>query len=171
VHYPAPGNPDRRVQHLLAPVQIWLDDDWGLDHGAWAVLKHVFPNADILVVQLSFDATKPPIFHHEMGTRLKLLREEGVLIIGNGNMVHNLAAYDWKNSELPPFDSAVRFEESVWMSINSGDHAPVVDYPRFGSDASRSVPTPEHYLPLLYVIGLRKEREPVSFPVQGMDGG
>jgi len=135
------------------------------------VLNHVFPNPDIPVVQLSIDETQPPIFHYKMGKRLMSLREEGVLIIGSGNIVHNLAAYAWGKQDIHPFDWAVRFEEHVRKMLDNGDDAPLVDYQSFGHDATLSVPTPEHYLPFLYVLGIRKEKEPVSFPVQGVDGG
>ncbi len=173
VEYPAPGSPElaRRVKDLLAPASVRLDESWGLDHGTWSVLKHVFPKADIPVVQLSIDETQPPMFHYEMGKRLMPLREEGVLIIGSGNIVHNLTAYAWGNRDIHPFDWAVRFEEYVRELLSKGDDAPLVNYQSFGHDAILSVPTPEHYLPFLYVLGLRNEKEQVSFPVQGVDGG
>ena len=173
VEYPAPGSPElaRRVKKLLAPVLVELDESWGLDHGTWAVLTHVFPGADIPVVQLSIDETQPPSFHYKMGKQLAPLREEGVLVIGSGNIVHNLHAYAWGQRETAPFDWAVRFEKHVQELLAKGDDAQVVDYGSFGRDATLSVPTPEHYLPLLYLLGLRKEREQVSFPVQGVDGG
>jgi 4,5-DOPA dioxygenase extradiol len=174
VEYPAPGSLAlaRNVQDLLGPVVVRLDEDWGLDHGTWAVLCHVFPGADIPVVQLSIDATQPPAFHYEMGKRLRSLREEGVLIVGSGNIVHNLSAYAWGSREaVQPYDWAVRFEEQARGFLSKGDDAPLVDYKTLGHDAVLAVPTPEHYLPLLYVLGLRRTDEPVSFPVQGVDGG
>ena len=173
VDYPAPGSLElaRAVQDLLAPVSVRLDESWGLDHGTWAVLCHVFPDASIPVVQLSIDARQPPSFHYELGKRLRSLREEGVLIIGSGNIVHNLSAYAWSNPEVHPYDWAVRFEEQARDLLDKSDHAPLIDYQSLGRDAILSVPTPEHYLPLLYVLGLRQEKEPVSFPVQGVDGG
>jgi 4,5-DOPA dioxygenase extradiol len=171
--YPALGSPAlaRQIQSLLAPVSVGLDEDWGLDHGTWAVLTHVFPKADIPVVQLSIDKTQPSLFHYEMGKRLTLLREDGVLVIGSGNIVHNLSTYAWGKREVPPFDWAMRFEQHVRELLLQNDAAQVVDYERLGDDAKLSVPTPEHYLPLLYVLGLRKENEPICFPVQGIDGG
>lgn len=173
VAYPAPGSPElaRRVQQLLGPAGVTLDESWGLDHGTWAVLTHVFPSADIPVVQLSIDATQPPSFHYELGKRLLPLREEGVFIIGSGNVVHNLTAYGWGNHDLRPFDWARRFEDHVRDSLRTSDDTALIDYQSFGPDAHLSVPTPDHYLPLLYVLGLRREHEPVSFPVQGVDGG
>jgi 4,5-DOPA dioxygenase extradiol len=173
VEYPAPGSPElaNRVQALLAPIPVTLDGHWGLDHGTWSVLCHVFPQADIPVVQLSIDETRPPEFHYELGKRLAPLREEGVLIIGSGNIVHNLHAYAWGRHGVEPFDWAVRFEEQVRAALLGGDDAPLVAYQALGRDAMLSVPTPEHYLPLLYVIALRREGERVSFPVEGVDGG
>jgi 4,5-DOPA dioxygenase extradiol len=135
------------------------------------VLKHVFPKADIPIVQLSRDETQPPSFHYELGKRLAALREEGLLIIGSGNIVHNLSAYSWGEGDVQPFDWAVRFEEYARESLIKGDDAPLVNYQNFGHDAILSAPTPEHYLPLLYVLGLRRKNEKVSFPVQGIDGG
>jgi 4,5-DOPA dioxygenase extradiol len=112
VKYPAPGSPKlaHRVKELLKPSVVRFDDSWGLDHGTWSVLNHVFPKADIPVAQLSIDETQPTIFHYEMGSRLMSLREEGILIMGSGNIVHNLAAYNWNNKDIPPFDWAMRFE-------------------------------------------------------------
>ena len=173
VEYPASGSPElaRQVKDLLAPVSIALDESWGLDHGTWAVLTHVFPNADIPVVQLSIDERQPSMFHYELGKRLAPLREEGVLVIGSGNIVHNLHTYAWGKHEVQPFDWAVRFEKHVRGSLLKGDDAQVVTYESFGRDATLSVPTPDHYLPLLYLLGLRKDKEQVSFPIQGVDGG
>jgi 4,5-DOPA dioxygenase extradiol len=173
IEYPAPGSLELalRVKDLLAPVSVILDEGWGLDHGTWAVLKHVFPKADIPIVQLSIDETQPPSFHYELGKRLAALREEGLLIIGSGNIVHNLSAYSWGEGDVQPFDWAVRFEEHARESLIKGDDTPLVNYQNFGRDAILSAPTPEHYLPLLYVLGLRRKNEKVSFPVQGIDGG
>jgi 4,5-DOPA dioxygenase extradiol len=171
--YPAPGSPElaRRVKDLLSPVSVALDESWGLDHGTWSVLTHVFPNADIPVVQLSIDNRQPPMFHYELGKRLMSLREEGILIIGSGNLVHNLHTYAWGNDGAHPIDWAVRFENRVRELLLNGQDAEVVEYEGLGRDAMLSVPTPDHYLPLLYVLGLRKENEEISFPVQGVDGG
>jgi 4,5-DOPA dioxygenase extradiol len=173
VEYPAPGSLElaRRVKDLLAPVPVALDEGWGLDHGTWAVLTHVFPDADIPVVQLSIDETQPPEFHYELGKRLKPLREEGVLIVGSGNVVHNLHAYAWGSREVGPFDWAVRFENRVRELLIKGGEAQLVSYEKLGRDAVLSVPAPDHYLPLLYVLGLREGKEPSGFPVQGIEGG
>lgn len=173
VEYPAPGSPELagRVREMLAPVSVGLDESWGLDHGTWSVLCHVFPRADVPVVQLSIDETQPPEFHYETGKRLAPLREEGVLIVGSGNLVHNLHTYAWGRHRVEPFDWAVRFEERARELLLGGDHAPLFAYETLGRDAKLSVPTPEHYLPLLYVMGVRGEGERVSFPVEGVDGG
>lgn len=173
VSYPAPGSPDlaRRVKDLLSPVTVILDESWGLDHGTWSVLTHVFPNADVPVVQLSIDESQLPGFHYEMGKRLAALRDEGVLVIGSGNLVHNLHAYAWGDHGVQAFDWAVRFEQQVRELILNGDDGRIVAYEGLGHDAMLSVPTPDHYLPLLYVLGLRKQNERISFPVEGVDGG
>ena len=173
IRYPAPGSLElaRRVQELLNPVSVGLDESWGLDHGTWAVLRHVFPGADIPVVQLSIDETQPARFHYEIGKCLGPLRTEGVLIIGSGNIVHNLHAYAWGARGADPFDWAVRFEKQARELLLKGDDAPLIAYETLGRDALLSIPTPEHYLPLLYVIGTRKEGEPIRFPVEGVDGG
>ncbi len=173
VKYPAPGSPElaRRIKALLSPVSVALEESWGLDHGTWSVLTHIFPRADIPVVQLSIDARQPPAFHYELGKRLMPLREEGILIIGSGNLVHNLHSYAWGNEGVAPFDWAVRFEDRVRELLLNGDDAQVVAYQELGRDAMLAVPTPDHYLPLLYILGLRREKEQISFPVQGVDGG
>jgi 4,5-DOPA dioxygenase extradiol len=122
-------------------------------------------------VQLSIDETKPPEFHYELAKRLGPLRDEGVLVIGSGNIVHNLHTYAWGRHEVEPFDWAVRFENLVRELLLSGNDAPLVDYEGLGRDALLSAPTPDHYLPLLYVMGLRRPGDPVTFPVEGFDGG
>ncbi len=173
VQYPAPGDPQlaRRVQTLLAPLDVKPDDSWGLDHGTWSVLRHVYPGADIPVVQLSVDETRPAGFHYEIGRQLAPLREEGVLIVGSGNLVHNLHTYAWGGRSQDPYDWAIRFEDVAKELILSGAHKTLVDYEALGPDAALSIPTPDHYLPLLYVLGAAQEREAVRFPVEGVDGG
>jgi 4,5-DOPA dioxygenase extradiol len=173
VRYPAPGDPDlaRRVQKMLAPVPVKLDDSWGLDHGTWSVLRHVYPDADIPIVQLSIDEAQPPTFHFELGHKLAPLRSEGVLIVGSGNLVHNLHAYAWGRHMPDPYDWAVRFERDAKAMLLAGDDKPLVLYEKLGPEALLSIPTPDHYLPLLYVIGARQHGEAVKFPVEGVDGG
>ena len=173
VNYPAPG--DRkladRVQELLRPTTVFLDYEWGLDHGTWSVLCHVFPDADIPVVQLSIEETQPPSFQYELAQRLAPLRDENVLVVGSGNLVHNLHTYAWGQHAAEPFDWAVRFETEVKAQLLSGNHKSLIAYETLGNDALLSVPTPEHYLPLLYVIALQRKGDEISFPVSGVDGG
>lgn len=173
VQYPAPGSPELavRVRDLLAPLPVTLDEQWGLDHGTWSVLVHLFPKADIPVVQLSIDRRQPPQFHYDLGKWLEPLREEGVLVIGSGNVVHNLHAYAWGDDGAPPLDWALRFDRQVRDLILKGDDSRLVDYEEFGRDAQLSIPTPDHYLPLLYILGLRRDGDQVSFPVEGIEGG
>jgi 4,5-DOPA dioxygenase extradiol len=173
VQYPAPGDPPlaRRVQKLLAPLPVKLDDSWGLDHGTWSVLKHVYPDADVPVVQLSIDERQPAAFHFEIGARLAPLRDEGVLIVGSGNLVHNLHTYAWGRHMPEPYDWATRFETAAREMIVAGEWKPLIDYETLGRDAMLSIPTPDHYLPLLYVVAARQQGEAVAFPVEGIDGG
>jgi 4,5-DOPA dioxygenase extradiol len=173
VQYPAPGDPvlARRVQKLLAPLEVKLDDSWGLDHGTWSVLKHVYPDADIPVLQLSIDETQAAAFHFEIGRRLAPLRDEGVLIVGSGNLVHNLHTYAWGRHMPDPYDWATRFETTAREMIVAGEYKPLIEYEVLGRDAMLSIPTPDHYLPLLYVIAARQQGEKISFPVEGIDGG
>ncbi len=173
VHYPARGDPAlaARVGQLLGPLPVAADTSWGLDHGSWSVLRHVFPQADVPVVQLSIDATRPPAVHRELGTLLRPLREEGVLLVGSGNVVHNLEAYAWGAHSAEPYAWALRFESTVRERLLTGDPLSLVDYTRLGKDALLSVPTPEHYLPLLYALGASHPGEPVTFPTDGIEGG
>ena len=174
VSYPAPGDPElcARVIDLLSwQCIVEPDTEWGLDHGTWSVLMHVFPQADVPVVQLSIDATQPPQAHYDLGRRLAQLRHENVLIIGSGNVVHNLHAFAWGGHPAEPYDWAVRFEDLVRTLSSTHEHGPLIEYETLGRDALLSAPTPDHYLPLLYVLGARLENDVVSFPVDGIDGG
>jgi 4,5-DOPA dioxygenase extradiol len=173
VRYPAPGDPGlaRRVQQLLAPLPVRLDDSWGLDHGAWAVLCHVYPDASLPVVQLGIDEARDARFHYELGRRLAPLREEGVLIAGSGNLVHNLHAYAWGRHPVEPYGWAVRFEQEARERILAGEHDALVAYEGLGADAALSIATADHYLPLLYVLGTRQPGDPLFFPAEGFDGG
>jgi 4,5-DOPA dioxygenase extradiol len=173
VQYPAPGDPllAQQFRKLLQPLPVGLDLEWGLDHGTWSVLCHVFPEADVPVLQLSIDRTQPPAFHYELGRRLVPLRHDGVLVIGSGNLVHNLHAYAWGRHPVEPFDWALRFEQRARELLLTAEHGPLIDYESLGPDALLSIPTPEHYLPLLYVLGLQGENERVTFPVEGIEGG
>jgi 4,5-DOPA dioxygenase extradiol len=173
IQYKAPGHPElaRRVRELLAPLPVASDEQWGLDHGTWSVLCHVYPKADIPVVQLSIDERQPSSFHFDLGQRLAPLRDEGYLVTGSGNLVHNLHAYGWGAHKPRPYDWATRFEQKIRESLVAGQPRPIVDYETLGQDATLSVPTPDHYLPLLYVLGTRQADDPVTFPVEGVDGG
>jgi 4,5-DOPA dioxygenase extradiol len=174
INYPARGDPQlaSRIQHLLAPIAVGLDErNWGLDHGNWSVLCHLFPDANVPVVQLSIDETQPPQFHYETAKQLNGLRDEGVLIIGSGNLVHNLHTYSWGRHKTDPFDWGVRFEQRVRELLLAGDHDPLINYELLGRDAMLSAPTPDHYLPLLYVIAQARAGEEITFPVEGFDGG
>jgi 4,5-DOPA dioxygenase extradiol len=173
VKYPAPGDPDlaRRVKKLLAPLSVELEENWGLDHRTWSLLRHVYPQADVPVVQLSIDENQPSSFHYEIGKRLVPLREEGVLIVGSGNLVHNLHAFAWGKHTVEPYDWAVRFERNAKELLLAADDRPLVNYESLGRDALLSIPPPDHYLPLLYVLGTRIGGERLSFPVEGVDGG
>ena len=173
VEYPATGDPElaRRVQGLLGPIPVGLDQQWGLDHGTWSVLRHVFPEADVPVVQLSVDETRPATFHYDTGKRLAALREEGVLVVGSGNLVHNLHAYAWGRHDVEPLDWALRFEARARELVRAGSHERLIDYESLGPDALLAVPTPDHYIPFLYVIALQRDDELMSFPVEGFDGG
>ena len=173
VQYPAPG--DRglaaRVSELLAPLSVMPSNDWGLDHGTWAVLCHVFPEADIPVIQLSIDDTQPPEFHYDLGRRLRPLRDEGILIVASGNLIHNLHTYAWGRHRTTPFDWAVRFETQVRSLLRDRRFDLLVAYESMGRDAQLSIPTPDHYLPLLYACGASDDGDRTSFPVEGIDGG
>ncbi len=173
VQYPAPGAPwlARRVQSLLAPLPVTLDESWGLDHGTWSVLRHVYPQADVPVVQLSIDARQPAAFHFDLGQRLAPLRQEGVLIVGSGNLVHNLGAYAWGAAQPEPYDWAMRFEAEARQRMQAGEMPSLIQYERLGADAQLSIPTPDHYLPLLYVLGAQQSQDGIAFPVEGFDGG
>lgn len=172
--YPAPGDPDlaARVQKLLAPLSVRRDERWGLDHGTWSVLCHMYPDADVPVVQLSIDETQPPLFHYDIGKRLAPLREQGVLILGSGNMVHNLHAYAWGRHVQEPYDWAISFETRVRELLLAEEYKPLITYEnQLGDEADLAVPTPDHYLPLLYIAGTRTRSESLAFPVEGVDGG
>lgn len=173
VQYPAPGNPDlaRTVQSLLDPIDVTLDASWGLDHGTWSVLCHVYPHADVPVIQLSINDTEPPEFHFALGEKLAPLREDGVLIVGSGNLVHNLHAYAWGRHPQEPYDWAVRFEAAAKQLMLERNYQSLIAYEQLGADAALSIPTPEHYLPLLYVLGSAQDDEAIRFPVSGVDGG
>jgi len=170
--YPAPGSIElaQRVQGLLAPLPVRLDHEWGLDHGTWSVLAHVFPAADVPVVQLAIDATQAPDFHYELGRKLAPLRDEGVMLVGSGNVVHNLRVIRWGDKS-PAYPWAMRFNEAAHAFLLRREHAPLVDYHALGDAAQMSIPTPEHYLPLLYVAGARRDDDELSILTDGIELG
>ena len=170
VEYPAPGDPRlaQRVQELLAPAQVMLDEDqWGLDHGAWSVLRHVYRHADVPVVQLSLDAALSNREHYELTKRLAPLRGEGVLIAGSGNVVHNLRRMDW-NGDAPPAPWAEHFNRRVDDALRSRDHAALID-PVDDESTRLAVPTPEHYWPLLYALAQQDDDEPAEILIDGIE--
>lgn len=162
VRYPAPGQPAlaRRVASMLGSVEAAVDPARGLDHGCWSVLVAMYPEADVPVVQLSLDSTKPGPFHYALAKGLRPVRDAGVLILGSGNIVHNLGLADFGHDA--GYDWAVRFDAAVRARINAGDHAALAAWDELGSDARLSIPTPEHYLPLLYVLGAQQPGDAVS---------
>jgi len=170
--YPAPGSPAlaARVHELLQPLEVRLDEAWGLDHGTWSVLAHLFPEADVPVVQLAIDGTQPAEFHYDLGRKLDALRDEGVLIVGSGNIVHNLGVLK-RSGDRSPYDWAQRFNEHVRTHLLARDHPSLVHYEMLGDAARHSIPTPEHYLPLLYVIALQGADEAVSIVTEGIESG
>jgi 4,5-DOPA dioxygenase extradiol len=162
MHYPAPGSPGlaRLTQEAVRTAQVGLDYDWGLDHGAWSVLRRLFPDADVPVVQLSLDRTQGPAFHYELGKELKLLRRKGVLIVGSGNAVHNLGLVAWQDVA---YDWALEFDDKIKQLILAGDHSALVRYDELGRAARLAVPTNEHYLPLLYALAVQDRDDQISF--------
>jgi 4,5-DOPA dioxygenase extradiol len=148
------------VQGLVRTAAIELDSDWGLDHGAWSVLCRMFPDADVPVIQLSLDQRKTPASHYELGRELRGLRKKGVLILGSGNIVHNLREMTWEDSA---YDWALEFDAQIKGLILSGDHEAIIRYSKLGRSARPAVPTPEHYLPLLYVLGTQDDSDGVGF--------
>lgn len=170
VVYPAPGSPRLAalVQETLKPSVVLPDRTWGLDHGTWAVLRRLFPAADIPVVQLSLDRTQGADYHYALGRTLQTLRRRGVLILGSGNVVHNLYRIVWQDTA---FDWAADFDETVKRLILEGDHDALIRYRDLGSPARLAVPTNEHFLPLLYVLSLRQEGEPLVFFAEGVTLG
>ncbi len=170
--YPAPGEPAlaERVRVLLSDVNVERDEGWGLDHGAWSVLAHLYPQADVPVVQLSIDGTRPAPFHLEVGRKLAPLRDEGVLILGSGNVVHNLRVMR-RTDEAPPFDWAVQFNDALRDRLLARDAQALANPMQFGDAARLSIPTPEHYLPLLYVAGAARDEDRVEVLTDGIELG
>lgn len=172
IQYPCPGAPEyaKETQALIKKTNVEPDEEWGLDHGTWVVMMHLFPKADVPVFQLSIDFPKPGAFHYELGRELAALRERGVLIVGSGNIVHNLGriAFD---PNAKPFDWALEFDELSKNFLEKGDDTSLIAYEKLGPAAKLAIPTPDHYFPLLYALGARRKGEHVSFPVTGIAHG
>ena len=167
VQYPAPGDPQlaREAAALVQQTQVGLDHDWGLDHGCWSVVRQMYPDADIPVLQLSIDYHQPAAYHYKLAQELQGLRRKGVLIMGSGNMVHNLRMVDWQKMEVPNYgyDWALEINETFKKNILSQTHQPLIDYSALGQAARLAIPTPDHYYPLLYALALQDDKDEVSF--------
>jgi 4,5-DOPA dioxygenase extradiol len=165
VQYPAPGSPSlaKETKSIVTKTEVGLDDKWGLDHGAWSVIKHLYPKADVPVIQMSLDYSQTPQYHYEIAQQIKSLREKGVLVIGSGNMVHNLGLVAWKQlNENFGFDWAIEANEKMKKFILSGDHQQLINFRSQGKTFDLAIPTPEHYLPLLYSLALKEEKDELS---------
>lgn len=175
VEYPALGSPELAAEtvDLLLPNMVEEDHNWGLDHGAWSVIKHMYPEADIPVIQLSIDYTKPPQYHFDLAQRLHKLREKGILIIGSGNIVHNLKLIDWKNINNVGigWDWAIEAREKTNNWILDGDFKNLIDYHKQGTALQHAIPSPDHYLPLIYSLGLKHASEELSLFNDELIGG
>lgn len=175
VQYPASGNPElaTEVSQLITTTEVHLNHDWGLDHGAWTVVRHMYPEANIPVLQLSIDYFKPPQYHYNLAKQLQILRKKGVLILGSGNMIHNLRMLDWKHINTPNFgfDWAIELNEVLKKNIAEYNHQQLIDYQTIGKGIEMAVPTPEHYYPLLYALGLQEKTEDITFFNDRLVGG
>jgi len=167
VQYPAPGNPELAdfTSKLIASTNVGLDHDWGLDHGTWTVVRQMYPNADIPVLQLSIDYSKPPRYHYDLAKQLKSLRKKGVLIIGSGNMVHNLRMVAWEKLQEPEygFDWAFEMNSVFKEKIGNNDFNALINYEKLNASAKLAVPTPDHYYPLLYAMALQDSKDEAGF--------
>lgn len=166
VQYPAPGSPElaRETKSIIKKTIVGLDDKWGLDHGCWSVIRHLYPKADVPVIQMSLDYYQSPQYHYDLAKELSFLREKGVLIIGSGNMVHNLGLVNWEKIDVPGFgyDWAIEANEKMKKFILSNDHKALIDYKLQGKAFNLAIPTPDHFLPLLYSLALKEENEIVN---------
>ena len=166
VQYPAPGSSElaKETQQILSPIAVELDDSWGLDHGAWSVIKHLYPNADIPVIQMSIDYNQPMNYHFELANKLQSLREKGILIIGSGNIIHNLRMVDFANMDKDNYgyDWAIEVREKVNGFLLDGNYNPLIQYEKQSKAFQLAIPTPDHYIPLLYILGLKQKNEQLS---------
>ncbi len=162
VEYPAPGDPllANETQKIVTKTKVERDFNWGLDHGCWSVVKHLYPSADIPIVEMSLDYGKPPEMHYELAKELSSLRKQGVLIIGSGNIVHNLRMINWNSTE--NYEWAIEANEKIKQLVLNGDHQKLISYKNLGREVQLAIPTPEHFLPLLYVLGLKNEDDQIT---------
>lgn len=166
VQYPAPGSPElaKETKQLLSPLIVELDEKWGLDHGAWSVIKHLYPNADVPVIELSIDYTRSPDYHFDLVKQLGSLRDKGILIIGSGNIVHNLGLVDWQNFDKDNFgfDWAIEAKETINQWLLDENYQPIIHYDKQIRAIQLAVPTPDHYLPLIYALGLKGKADKIE---------
>lgn len=175
VQYPAPGSPELayETKRVITKTAVGLDEKWGLDHGAWSVIRRIYPDADIPVIEFSLDYTQGPQYHYELSKELSALRTKGVLIVGSGNLVHNLRMVAWDKMNEPEFgfDWAIAANNKFKQMIQDGNHKDLINYSNLGREVQLAIPTPDHFLPLLYTLALKEKNEPVSFfndkPVMG----
>jgi len=175
VQYPSPGSPElaEEIKNVITKADIRMDKDWGLDHGCWSVIKHFYPAADIPTIQFSLDYSRSPEYHYDLAKELQFLRRRGIMIIGSGNMVHNLGKVAWDKMNEPEYgyDWAVEASERMKKYILSDDHRSLINYKSQGREFDLAIPTPEHFLPLLYILALKRENEKITFfndkPVMG----
>ncbi len=166
VQYPAPGSPElaKETQSLITSTTVGLDDKWGLDHGAWSVIKHLYPKADVPIIQMSLDYLQGPQYHYDLAKEIKSLREKGVLIVGSGNMVHNLGMVEWRRlNETFGYDWAIETNEKMKHFIVNNDHSSLINYQKQGKPFQLAIPSPEHYLPLIYTLALKDEKDNIQF--------
>ncbi len=175
VQYPAPGSLPiaLETQRLITSTHVGLDHDWGLDHGSWTVVRHMYPNANIPILQLSIDYNQPARYHYALAKELAALRKKGVLILGSGNMVHNLRMVAWEHLNKPEYgyDWSIAMNEAFKKHITSGNHEVLIQYEKLGPAAQLAIPTPDHYYPLLYTLGLQNSSDAVHFFNDKVVGG
>lgn len=172
IKYECAGSPEyaKLTKEAVKNAEVKLDHDWGLDHGTWSILRHIYPNADIPVFQLSIDYKKDPAYHYELVSHLKELRKKGLLIIGSGNVTHNLGNFDWEENS-KPYDWALEFDEKIKKNILDTNHTEIINYEKWGELSKMAHPTNDHFLPLLYTLGLQDKKEEVKFIHEGFQHG
>jgi len=175
VQYPAPGSPElaQYTKEIITSTEVYLDDKWGLDHGSWSVIKHLYPDADVPVIQMSIDYTQPPAYHYALAKELAILRNKGVLIVGSGNIVHNLRMVAWQhlNTTGYAYDWAQYADEKMKEYIREGNHQPLIEYYKQGKEFQLAVPTPEHFIPMLYALSLQEKNEHIEIFNDAAVGG